>query len=70
MSTRLTMADAKEWAKVAENIVKIRNWLYKMLYDDTITKNNETKILQIRYLLMLALTEIEVLAQIDDEGWL
>ena len=64
------MPDAKEWEKVAENIVKTRNWLFQLLDDETIRCDNETLIHQIRYLLVLALTEIDVLAQRDGEGWL
>ena len=61
------MPDAKEWEKVAENIVKTRKWLYSIIDDATI---NSHVIAQITYLLSLALEEIDKLAQLDDKGWL
>ena len=64
------MPDPKEWTKIAENIVKTRNWLYQLLDDETIHPDIETTIHQIRYLLVLALTEIDILAERDGKGWL
>ena len=64
------MPDAKEWEKVARNIVKTRNWLYKILEDDTIGAYDRERIFLIRYLLEKAIIEIDYLARRDDEGWL
>ena len=61
------MPDAKEWAKLAENIVKTRRWLFSLIDD---TSLNSHKIAQITYLLAIALEEIDKLAELDDKGWL
>ena len=64
------MPDAKEWEKVAENIVKTRNWLYEMTHDDCQYNKSVNKIENIRFLLMIALEEIDKLAAEDAKGWL
>ena len=66
----MTMADPIEWAKVAENIVKTRAWLYNLSQKENMDYQIDTKIVQIRYLLLIALEEIDKLAQLDGEGWL
>jgi len=64
------MKDAKEWAKVAENIVKTRYWLYQLLENDTIDTVIAEKIRNIRYMLMICIEEVTQLAEYDDKGWL
>jgi len=64
------MPDAKEWEKVAENIVKTRNWLYNLQQDDSMSHESFAKISNIRFLLMIALEEVDKLARYDNEGWL
>lgn len=64
------MPDAKEWEKVAENIVKTRNWMYELTHDDCQYNKSVNKIENIRFLLMIALEEIDKLAQEDSKGWL
>lgn len=61
------MPDAKEWEKVAENIVKTRKWLFSLIDD---TSLNSHKIAQITYLLAIALEEVDKLAEMDGKGWL
>lgn len=64
------MPDAKEWEKVATNIVKTRDWLFHLLDNETICFHHKEKISNIRFLLMIALENIDSLAVRDDEGWL
>ena len=62
--------DAQEWAKVAENIVRTRNWLFEITHEDCQYNKSVNKIENIRFLLMIALEEIDKLAQDDAKGWL
>ena len=64
------MPDAKEWVKIAENIVKTRIWLYQLQQIDTIDPIYAAKVANIRYLLTICLEEIDKLAVIDGKGWL
>lgn len=64
------MPDAKEWVKVAENIVKTRIWLYQLQQLETIDPIYADKIANIRYLLTICLEEIDKLGAIDGKGWL
>ena len=64
------MPDAKSWEKVAENIVKTRNWLYQIQQDDSISRESFQAISNIRFLLMVALEQVDKLARYDNEGWL
>lgn len=64
------MPDAKEWEKVAENLAKTRRWLYNLSESDRIDAQNQHKIGNVIYLLMIALEEVDKLARYDGEGWL
>lgn len=64
------MPDAKEWEKVAENLAKTRRWLYNLSESDRIDAQNQRKIGNVIYLLMIALEEVDKLARYDGEGWL
>jgi len=64
------MADPIEWQKVAENIVKTRNWLFEITHDGCQYNESVIKLQNIRYLLMIALEEIDKLATDDAKGWL
>ena len=61
------MADPKEWHKIADNLVKTRNWLFELTPH---VQYNKNKIENIRYLLMIALEEVDKLAAEDAKGWL
>lgn len=63
--------DAKNWAKIADNIAKIRNALYQ------VQENNEyhdtevySDVAFIRELLLIVLTKVDTLAKWDDRGWI
>lgn len=62
--------DAKEWSKIAENMVKTRWYLYNIIVDDTIDSNIKDKIMVIRQLLLYALEELDKVADYDAKGWL
>lgn len=62
--------DAKEWSKIAENMVKTRWYLYQIMIDEEIDSNIKDKIMVIRYLLMIALEELDKVADYDAKGWL
>jgi hypothetical protein len=64
------MPDAKEWEKVAENLAKTRRWLFNLSESDRIDGQNQRKIGNVIYLLMIALEEVDKLARYDGEGWL
>lgn len=64
------MPDAKEWEKVAENLAKTRRWLFNLSESDRIDAQNQRKISNVIYLLMIALEEVDKLARYDGEGWL
>lgn len=64
------MPDAKEWDKLAENIVKTRKWLYDLSQNPYVNPQNYRKIGNVIYLLMITLEEVDKLARYDNEGWL
>ena len=70
MTNGIIMPDAKEWEKVAENIVKTRKWLYDLSQNPYLDPQNHRKIGNIIYLLMIVLEEVDKLARYDNEGWL
>lgn len=64
------MPDAKEWSKIAENMVKTRWFLYELIIDESIDSNVKDKIMVIRQLLLYALEELDKVADYDSKGWL
>lgn len=64
------MPDAKEWEKVTGNLAKTRRWLFNLSESDRIDAQNQRKIGNVIYLLMIALEEVDKLARYDGEGWL
>ena len=69
LPTRSIM-DAKEWSKIAENMVKTRWYLYQLIIDEEIDSNIKDKIMVIRQLLLYALEELDKVAAWDAKGWL
>lgn len=62
--------EPKEWSKIAHNMVKTRWYLYQVMIDEKIDSNIKDKIMVIRYLLMVALEELDQVADYDAKGWL
>lgn len=51
-------------------MVKTRWYLYQVMIDEKIDSNIKDKIMVIRYLLMVALEELDQVADYDAKGWL
>ena len=63
--------DAKNWAKIADNIAKIRTALYQVQQDNEYYDTEVySDVAFIRELLFIVLTKVDTLAKWDDRGWI